>query len=307
MNLVTVLMPVYNTKEGWLRLAVESILAQTYRQFEFLIITDGPTDNSKTIVDEYARKDDRIRAVHNESNVGLIKTLNKGLSLATGDYIARMDSDDISLPNRLESQLKYIVENQVELVGGRLQKIDGDGEPIGSPTLGYSIKQVEKVLPYTDCIPHPTWFGKSELFKCSGGYREIKYCEDYDFLLRASDAGYRIGLCNEVLLNYRINTTGITRSNSLRQFLTSNYLKNNLARINEVTQEEIDIHLRDRVNDIESVKFERSMEHFRSGVTAIKDKHYLKGINSMTRGLFTSKYAFDNLKCIIKSNASKHS
>ena len=302
MELVTVLMPVYNTKEEWLRLAIESILGQTYRDIELLIVTDGPTDNSCKVVEEYANIDSRVKVIHNEKNLGLIKTLNKGLSIAKGNYIARMDSDDIALPNRLEVELKHLIDNSLNLTGGRLQKIDEAGKKISTPTMIYTDEQVNRVIRYSDCMPHPTWLGTKDLFEKLGGYREIKYCEDYDFLLRATAHGCRLGMCDQVVLNYRINSGGITRSNSLRQFLSANYLKKNLGRIDEVTQSEIDTTIDGEISEIEADKFEKSVAFFRNGINAMKEKRYMTGMRSIFRGLFTSKYALINLRYIIQSN-----
>lgn len=302
MELVTVLMPVYNTKEEWLRLAIESILGQTYRDIELLIVTDGPTDNSCKVVEEYANIDSRVKVIHNEKNLGLIKTLNKGLSIAKGNYIARMDSDDIALPNRLEVELKHLIDNSLNLTGGRLQKIDEAGKKISTPTMIYTDEQVNRVIRYSDCMPHPTWLGTKDLFEKLGGYREIKYCEDYDFLLRATAHGCRLGMCDQVVLNYRINSGGITRSNSLRQFLSANYLKKNLGRIDEVTQSEIDTTIDGEISEIEADKFEKSVAFFRNGINAMKEKRYITGMRSIFRGLFTSKYALINLRYIIQSN-----
>ena len=302
MELVTVLMPVYNTKEEWLRLAIESILGQTYRDIELLIVTDGPTDNSCEVVVEYANIDSRVKVVHNEKNLGLIKTLNKGLSIAKGNYIARMDSDDIALPNRLEVELKHLIDNKLDLVGGRLQKIDENGRCLSTPTATYTDTQVKRVIRYSDCVPHPTWLGKRGLFAELNGYREIKYCEDYDLLLRAIQHGHSLGMCDQVVLKYRINSGGITRSNSLRQFLSANYLKNNLTRIDEVTQSEIDATIDGKINEMESRKFEKSISCFRNGINAMKEKRYVGGIRSTIRGLLTSKYALTNLRYIILSN-----
>ena len=302
MELVTVLLPVYNTKEEWLRLAIESILGQTYRDIELLIVTDGPTDNSCKVVEEYANIDSRVKVIHNEKNLGLIKTLNKGLSIAKGNYIARMDSDDIALPNRLEVELKHLIDNSLNLTGGRLQKIDEAGKKISTPTMIYTDEQVNRVIRYSDCMPHPTWLGTKDMFEKLGGYREIKYCEDYDFLLRATAHGCRLGMCDQVVLNYRINSSGITRSNSLRQFLSANYLKKNLGRIDEVTQSEIDTTIDGEISEIEADKFEKSVAFFRNGINAMKEKRYMTGMRSIFRGLFTSKYALINLRYIIQSN-----
>lgn len=112
-ELISVILPVYNG-EKYLKEAIESILNQTYTNFEFIIIDDGSKDSSLEIIKEYEKEDERIVAVSRE-NKGLIATLNEGIEKAKGKYIARMDQDDISLPNRFEEQLK-IMENDKEIV-----------------------------------------------------------------------------------------------------------------------------------------------------------------------------------------------
>ena len=104
---ISVLMPAYNS-EQYVAESIESILNQTFTDFEFIIINDGSTDNTAKIIDEYAKRDERIKFVNNSKNKGLIGVLNEGLNLARGEYIARMDSDDISLPTRFERQIAYM-------------------------------------------------------------------------------------------------------------------------------------------------------------------------------------------------------
>ena len=103
---VSIIMPVYNTA-SFLKEAIESILSQTYSNFEFIIINDGSTDSSKSIIESF--NDPRIKVINNEHNIGIIATRNKGLTYAQGEYIACMDSDDISLPTRIEKQVKYFL------------------------------------------------------------------------------------------------------------------------------------------------------------------------------------------------------
>ena len=125
---VTVLMPVYNA-EQYLREAIGSILHQTFTDFEFIIINDGSTDRSEEIIKSYT--DTRIRYYKNESNLKLIATLNKGFDLAGGKYIARMDADDISLPNRLQLQFELMEKNpEVGLCGTWFENFTEE-EPTG--------------------------------------------------------------------------------------------------------------------------------------------------------------------------------
>ena len=114
---VSVLMSVYNTKEEYLRKAVESILNQSFTDYEFIIFNDGGDKKITTIIQGYSDK--RIRLVENSENIGLTKNLNKGITMARGKYIARMDADDISLPNRLKVQYYYMEKHpDIDILGG---------------------------------------------------------------------------------------------------------------------------------------------------------------------------------------------
>src|SRR3989338_8491510 len=106
--LISVIIPVYNGN-GFLPAALESILDQTYRNFEVIAIDDGSTDNSYEILKDYAERDSRLRVFRNSKNLNIANTLNRGIKLARGQYIARMDADDIALPHRLAKQLHYLL------------------------------------------------------------------------------------------------------------------------------------------------------------------------------------------------------
>jgi glycosyltransferase involved in cell wall biosynthesis len=129
--LISVIMPVYNPGD-FLTSALESILNQSYSNFEFIIVDDASTDDSWKIIRSFARRDKRIRAFRNHINLGVSLTSNIALSKAKGDYIARMDSDDISAPDRLQKQLKFLQKNKkIILVGGQCTIINQDGRTIG--------------------------------------------------------------------------------------------------------------------------------------------------------------------------------
>ena len=135
-TLVTIIMPVYNA-ELYLRDAIESVLAQSYKKFIFMIINDGSTDQSETIILEY--KDERIQYISNEENLGIVKTLNKGIALSHTKYISRMDADDICDPKRLERQISVMEkDSQITLLGTWAELIDEKGKAVG------------KLTPYTD-------------------------------------------------------------------------------------------------------------------------------------------------------------
>ena len=139
---ITVLLAVYNGQE-YLRAAIESVLGQTFPNFEFLIIDDGSIDGSLNIVREYARRDGRIRII-TRPNKGLTNTLNEGISLARGEYLARMDADDICMPRRFERQLGYMKDHpDCVLVGSRVELMDPEGLPIREMCLEQSHEDID--------------------------------------------------------------------------------------------------------------------------------------------------------------------
>ena len=226
MCLVSVIMSTYKEEEIFLRQAIESILDQTYKDFEYIIILDNPdNDLHIKIIEEYTNIDKRIKFYINKKNIGLTASLNKGLELAKGIYICRMDADDISISNRIENQKKYLEENKYDLIGGISQMIDENGESIYSikkvPT---DINKIKKALRYNQIISHPTWFGKKEVFDKLNGYRNMPLCEDYDFTLRAVLNGYKISNINETILKYRMTSSSISRSNLYEQYLFARFI-----------------------------------------------------------------------------------
>ena len=204
--MISVLLSVYKEKNDYINQSILSILNQTYGDFELIIIIDNPSnEDAISLIKDLASKDKRIHFYINEENMGLVKSLNRALSYAKGEYIARMDADDMSMPNRFEICKEYLENNNLDLIGGVYEHMDEEGHVVpNSRTYGYSPSQVEKIIKYTNIIPHPTWFGKKEVFDSLNGYRLVKYAEDYDFLLRACEKGYRLGVIDEKVLNYRI-------------------------------------------------------------------------------------------------------
>ena len=205
---ITILMSVYNG-EKYLREAMESILNQSFKDFEFLIINDGSTDKSEAIIKSY--KDPRIRLVNNEKNEGLIFSLNKGLELARGNYIARMDYDDISSPERLKRQYNYLEKNpDIALIGSLSELIDKNGNKIGQriklPLDYYSIKFY---LFANNPLMHSSVFFRKKIIKEVGGYDEkYKHAEDYELYSRIVKK-YRIINLPEILIKFRIHEESI--------------------------------------------------------------------------------------------------
>jgi glycosyltransferase involved in cell wall biosynthesis len=208
---VSVLMSVYNGAD-YLQEAIDSILNQTFRDFEFLIINDGSTDRSRNIICSY--KDPRIRLVDNEKNIGLIDSLNKGLSLAQGKFIARQDADDISLPNRLEDQINVFKERpDCILVSSNMSAINSDGSFRQFINRDCDSSLVPWHLTFNNRIAgHSQVTFKRETALDVGGYsRDRIYAEDYDLWVRLAKTGGEMIILPKVHLKRRIHKESISR------------------------------------------------------------------------------------------------
>ena len=182
--LVSVLMSVYNG-DRYLNEAVESILSQTYEDFEFIIINDGSTDQTKEILSSFSEIDHRIRVFHQE-NHGLIFSLNKGLELARGKYVARMDADDISLPRRLEEQINYLRANpDVGVLGTQMEIINENGKKIGKYQVPCSHNLIIWQVLFGRPFAHPSVMFKKSIIEQVGGYsKKYTHAEDLELWSR---------------------------------------------------------------------------------------------------------------------------
>lgn len=209
--LVTVILPVHNAA-AFVRSAIESILQQTFPGFELLIINDGSTDHSAEVI--AAIKDPRIVYINNERNIGLIASLNKGIQLAKGKYIARMDADDLSLRERLQQQVaKMESDPGIAVLASFVDFINADGEVTGSwntDRQAVSENEIRALMMKTNCIAHPSVMIRSEIARNYLYSEKQKGAEDWDLWMRVLADGKRIAKLPEVLLHYRIHPASIT-------------------------------------------------------------------------------------------------
>lgn len=293
----SVIMATYKESIECLKQSIESIINQTYNDFEFIIILDNP-DNKEHIafINDYVCKDERIKFYINDKNMGLTNTLNRGLKLAEGKYICRMDADDISELYRMEHQKKYLEENDFDLIGGISQMIDEDGNTIYSikkvPT---NFKKIKKCIKYNQVISHPTWFGKKEVFDKLNGYRNMPLCEDYDFTLRAILQGFKISNVNECVLKYRMTKDSISRSNLFEQYLFARYITKQYSegKVSEV--EEAKAYVKKNLSDKNAKRYLKGNERFNNALNNLEEKQYIQFIANGTALLFTSKYYLDKI------------
>lgn len=293
----SVIMATYKESIECLKQSIESIINQTYNDFEFIIILDNP-DNKEHIafINDYVCKDERIKFYINDKNMGLTNTLNRGLKLAEGKYICRMDADDISELYRMDHQKKYLEENDFDLIGGISQMIDEDGNTIYSikkvPT---NFKKIKKCIKYNQVISHPTWFGKKEVFDKLNGYRNMPLCEDYDFTLRAILQGFKISNVNECVLKYRMTKDSISRSNLFEQYLFARYITKQYSegKVSEV--EEAKAYVKKNLSDKNAKRYLKGNERFNNALNNLEEKQYIQFIANGIALLFTSKYYLDKI------------
>jgi glycosyltransferase involved in cell wall biosynthesis len=197
---VTVLMSVYNG-EKYLREAVASVLNQTFEDFEFIIIDDGSTDFSQEILRSY--KDHRMKLLKNDSNIGLTKSLNKGLLISKGAFVARMDADDISLPSRLQEQVDYFRNNpQVGILGTALSVIDEKGKLLDNIQYPQTHLEIRWRMLFSNPMRHPTWMFRREIID-SGLFRydeKYRFAQDYELQTRLIDRIIFANLSKPLLL-----------------------------------------------------------------------------------------------------------
>jgi glycosyltransferase involved in cell wall biosynthesis len=217
--MISVVMSIYNEPIDWLQKSIDSILDQTYGDFQFIIVNDNPKSvTNRELLEAYRTKDQRIHVLLNHENIGLTKSLNLGLHKATGLYVARMDADDISLPSRFEKQLQFMNSNPDCIACGTWMNYFNESglmDLIKEPTTSDEIK---RVLLMRNCIAHPTVFiRRKALLEHSILYNEeVRYCQDYDLFSRLAMHGPLANI-PESLLKYRRSDQQISTSKSEEQ------------------------------------------------------------------------------------------
>lgn len=217
---ISVLMPAYNA-EKYIREAIESILNQTFKDFEFIIIDDCSTDKTLEIIQEYANKDSRIIVLKNEKNLKLSLTLNKGIDFCNSKYIARMDADDYSYPDRLEKQFNFMENNpEVGISGGSMNVCDQFLNIKFTRKYNLIDQEVRKYIFRYSPFSHPLVIIKKDVFAKVGKYNtDFNPAEDYELYFRIGEI-YKFGNLKDTLLKYRIveksMTTGATKKMELQ-------------------------------------------------------------------------------------------
>ncbi len=217
--LISILLPVYNASK-FIEECLQSILKQTFRDFETIIVDDGSTDATVRVLLEIIRNDNRFKLIRFQENQGIVAALNCGLEHCSGQWVARMDADDIMHPDRLLKQLTYIKQHtDIDILGAQVQLIredaaitEGQSNYIDwSNCLIYDSEIKQEIMAESPII-HPTFFLTREFYTKLGGYLDNPWVEDYDFLLRAFNLGAKFGKVAEKLLIKRDHPQRVVRN-----------------------------------------------------------------------------------------------
>ncbi|TRY30827.1 glycosyltransferase [Aliiglaciecola sp. M165] len=224
--IIDVVMACYREPIPWLSNAIDSILTQSETRFKFVIVLDDPDNlEIKNCLSSFQAQDDRIEVIINEQNLGLAASLNRAIQASSSPFIARMDADDISLPERLKIQLDYLNANpEYALIGSAIENIDENQTVLGIKTFESKPALLKKMIPFCSVACHPTWMFRRQDYDDVQGYRNLSTAQDYDFLYRLIDANKRITNLPQPLVKYRIHNSSITSGMSLKRYKIRRYI-----------------------------------------------------------------------------------
>ena len=304
-------MSVYNEPERFLRESIDSILQQTYRNFEFIIILDNPDNHEALrVLQDYAQQDPRIRLYQNPRNLGLAMSLNRGIQLAQCDIIARMDADDVALPERLEKELNFMKEHpQYRLISPNRIGIDEDGNQNRPPfLLPKDFDNIKDKENYMDMVPHSGITYYTEDLRLIGGYRNFPAAQDRDLWLRYLSRGWQVGFMDECLIKYRMSTDNTTMGNSLRQWICVKYaLKLYRERTRKGNDSYSDAALQQLLikagcnNARSKEQFNKGRKLLFEGGTAMREHRYLRTAFNLLRSIFLHKEMPSHVSYVIQA------
>lgn len=296
---ISIVMSTYNETGEELKDAINSILGQTFKDYEYIIVLDNPNNEEhKIIVEKFANQDSRIKYIINKENIGLASSLNKGIDLAKGKYIARMDADDISMPERLEKEYNFLEgHKEISIVSTNKIIINQDGKELyKAKKLPTQDKYIKKLLKYMSVIVHPSvMFRKEDIIKLNK-YRNFKMSQDYDLWMRAYCKGLKFGIINEYLIKYRVRDNNISNSNPIRQWIIHEYiLKLYKQRIKKGTdqfsEKDLEKYLQKEGANDEKQKenFKRGMNYIEEFKSSLRDKKYMLAICFFIKSICSQK------------------
>lgn len=224
-EMISVLMAVFNTKKIYLDLAIQSILNQSYQEIEFIIVNDGSNKNTQIILENWANADKRIKLFNLPENIGLTMALNYGLKQSSGKFIARQDSDDISMQTRLEDQYEFLSKNKnFDAVGTNVSIIDENSCKIGQKFIDPNLKKLHK----RNILVHGSMMFRKIVFEVTGGYNpSMLLSQDYELYLRMiKKHNMKIGVLTKDRYHLRKHPDSLSSNKKFKQLYYSACAKN---------------------------------------------------------------------------------
>lgn len=204
---VSVVMAAYNEVCS-ISAAIQSIINQTFTDWEFIIVDDGSSDSTVDIIMQFQKHDSRINLINNKTNIGLAGSLNRGIAVSRGKYIARMDADDFSYSERFRLQVEFLdTYTDISVVGGNVDFVDESGNFIRKSNMPSSPHEVRHAITKTNPLIHPSVMCRREFLQIMGGYDErLRKKQDYDLWLRGCDIG-RYANLDDVVMRYTVQSS----------------------------------------------------------------------------------------------------
>lgn len=315
---ISILMSIFNETKEEIFSSINSLIAQSYKDFEIILVNNNPlNDDYSSLMEDLAKKDYRIKTIVNEQNIGLAMSMNKAANLASGKYLFRMDSDDVCGPDRLNTELDILNKNDADLVFTNYSKIDSNGIDIefGKPALPPDIKDnnlLESII-FKSIIHHPTVAMKRTSFFEVGGYRDFPCAQDLDLWLRMLEAGQTFLYFNEATIKYRVRDAGVSKMNSAKQYLTIMYIKE--MQLERIKRSGIDSFSKDNYSKyIASHTNGSKVKHFKKAYSLLvqnNKKPFCKYVSRLTAFIISSicrrNYLFNKNKkrCFLRYFKSK--
>lgn len=286
--LVSVVMATYNDAE-FIEDSILSVLKQDFGDFEFIIINDGSTDKTPDIIAKLAKNDNRIIVV-NQKNQGLVKSLNNGIALAKGKYIARIDGDDQWLPHKLATQVKLMQENSnLVLISGGIELIDQNSMPFQIHLTSNKNCDIRRIMTITNPLVHSSFFFKKDAALKYGGYPDACPAEDYALASKMLDDG-EFYIIPYPIIRYRVNPEGISQKNRQKQDqLASKIASENWEKFPPeiLSRKEIKIRSQNMLKEAKTLGFGESLKYFfltinsRIGYRMIQKGNLLRGVRQL--------------------------
>lgn len=309
--IISIVMSTYNETVEELKKSIESMLTQTFKIFEFIIVLDNPQNNEhKKVINEYLSKDERIIFLINKKNIGLAASLNRGIDIAQGEFIARMDADDISMPERLEKQYNLLKNNaNIDIVSTNKVDINEDDEVINIPSpLPTKDNEIKRILRITSIITHSAVMYRRKEIMDIGKYRLFPASQDYDLWLRACYYGLKFAIIDEPLVMYRIREKNITNTNPLKQYLLKEHIQKLYKQRLKEGRDNFSLDKIEEYLEANKAFDEKQIKKYKIGMQRInemkknfKEKKFAKSITNAIIAIFEHRKIKNVLYCYIVS------